>query len=191
MNAKNKRVYKKPTSAGQEPMFVKLILNNIWEVYNSISNRESEKIEKIIKNLNLSIPPKELRMTDRESTKILVQSIMSKWLPLPHSVLDILGTNLILLPLPLESLSVISLYSLSLRMVVDHLPNPIVAQGNRIIRLIPELSHVKDSDFDSSAAIQGAGGQLRVKMIPPPHFKEQNIMTGSFPSAFLKNKKIK
>ena len=36
LNTKNKRIYKKPTGADSQPMFVKLILANIWEVYKSV-----------------------------------------------------------------------------------------------------------------------------------------------------------
>ncbi|KAG4301225.1 hypothetical protein PCK1_002535 [Pneumocystis canis] len=68
-----------------KPMFVKLILENIWTVYDSIIlNRDQNKIEKIINSLNLNIPHREIVS---KNSKCLLTSIFSQWLPLSISVI--------------------------------------------------------------------------------------------------------
>ncbi|KTW28205.1 GTPase RIA1 [Pneumocystis jirovecii RU7] len=68
-----------------KPMFVKLILENIWAIYDSIIlNRDQNKIEKIIKNLELKIPRREILSKD---PKCLLTSIFSQWLSLSTSVI--------------------------------------------------------------------------------------------------------
>lgn len=68
-----------------KPMFVKLILENIWTIYHSIIlNKDQNKIEKIISNLELKIPQREIISKD---SKCLLTSIFSQWLPLSTSVI--------------------------------------------------------------------------------------------------------
>ncbi|KAG5440005.1 hypothetical protein PCK2_000697 [Pneumocystis canis] len=68
-----------------KPMFVKLILENIWSVYDSIIlNRDQNKIEKIISNLKLNIPHREIVS---KNSKCLLTSVFSQWLPLSTAVL--------------------------------------------------------------------------------------------------------
>ncbi|CAB4384618.1 unnamed protein product [Rhizophagus irregularis] len=48
-----------------KPLFVQLVLENIWSVYDSIIiNNNREKIEKIVKTLNLKILPRDMRSKD-------------------------------------------------------------------------------------------------------------------------------
>ncbi|KTW28974.1 hypothetical protein T552_01605 [Pneumocystis carinii B80] len=68
-----------------KPMFVKLILENIWTIYHSIIlNKDQNKIEKIISNLELKIPHREIISKD---SKCLLASVFSQWLPLSTSVI--------------------------------------------------------------------------------------------------------
>ncbi|KAG4303808.1 hypothetical protein PORY_002788 [Pneumocystis oryctolagi] len=68
-----------------KPMFVKLVLENIWTIYDSIIlNRNQHKIEKIISNLKLKIPHREIFSKD---SKYLLTSIFSQWLPLSTSII--------------------------------------------------------------------------------------------------------
>jgi len=46
--------------------------------------QDKEMASKIINNLNLQVPPRELKQTD---ARLVIYSIMSKWLPLSTSVL--------------------------------------------------------------------------------------------------------
>ncbi|CAB5197840.1 unnamed protein product [Rhizophagus irregularis] len=48
-----------------KPLFVQLVLENIWSIYDSIIiNNNREKIEKIVKTLNLKILPRDMRSKD-------------------------------------------------------------------------------------------------------------------------------
>lgn len=68
-----------------EPMFVSLILKNIWLIYeNTGENRDPEKLGKIVSALGLKVLPRDLRSKD---SKTLVRTIMSQWLPVASAVL--------------------------------------------------------------------------------------------------------
>ncbi|CAN8258415.1 unnamed protein product [Cochlearia groenlandica] len=116
-------VGKKSLSAGSKakPMFVQFVLEPLWQVYEAALDPGGDRVvlEKVIKSFNLSIPPRELQNKD---PKQVLQSVMSRWLPLSDAVLS---------------------------MAVKHLPDPIAAQGYRIPRLVPERKIIGDN-VDSS-----------------------------------------
>ncbi|RIB02088.1 P-loop containing nucleoside triphosphate hydrolase protein [Gigaspora rosea] len=90
-----------------KPMFVQFVLENIWAVYDSvIINNNREKIEKIVKSLQLKVLPRDMRSKD---TRALLTSMFNQWLPLSTAVL---------------------------LAVVDKLPSPIVAQPVRLPRIL-------------------------------------------------------
>ncbi|KAJ6795976.1 elongation factor-like GTPase 1 isoform X1 [Iris pallida] len=72
-------------------------------------------LEKVIKNFNLSVPPRELQNKD---PKVVLQVVMSRWLPLAETIMS---------------------------MVVTCMPDPVAAQSVRISRLLPkrELTEVE------------------------------------------------
>lgn len=112
-NAKTKMIVgKKGISAGTRarPMFVQFVLEPLWQVYQVAVEEDGnrEVLEKVIKSFNLSIPPRELQNKD---PKAVLQSVMSRWLPLSDTILS---------------------------MVVKHMPDPISAQSFRISRLLPK-----------------------------------------------------
>ncbi|XP_010490053.1 PREDICTED: elongation factor-like GTPase 1 [Camelina sativa] len=117
-------VGKKSLSAGSKakPMFVQFVLEPLWQVYEAALDPGGDRavLEKVIKSFNLSIPPRELQNKD---PKNVLQSVMSRWLPLSDAVLS---------------------------MAVKHLPDPIAAQGYRIPRLVPERNIIRGDDVDSS-----------------------------------------
>ncbi|RPA95202.1 P-loop containing nucleoside triphosphate hydrolase protein [Choiromyces venosus 120613-1] len=84
---KTKRVLQKKHLKGRnlKPMFVQLVLDNIWAVYTStVLNKDQEKIEKIVKSLGLKIPSREMKSKD---TRSLLSTIFSQWLPLSSALL--------------------------------------------------------------------------------------------------------
>ncbi|GES89533.1 P-loop containing nucleoside triphosphate hydrolase protein [Rhizophagus clarus] len=90
-----------------KPLFVQLVLENIWSVYDSIIiNNNREKIEKIVKALNLKILPRDMRSKD---TRNLLTTVFTQWLPLSSAVL---------------------------LAVIDQLPSPIVAQPVRLPKML-------------------------------------------------------
>jgi ribosome assembly protein 1 len=67
------------------PLFCLFVLDNIWNVYKTVLDmNDSEKVEKICKNLEVKVLPREIKGKDRRG---LLQSIMSQWLPLSFACL--------------------------------------------------------------------------------------------------------
>ncbi|KMZ67546.1 Elongation factor Tu family protein [Zostera marina] len=99
------------SSGGKEhqPMFVQLVLKPIWQVYMAAldSDEKNNTLAKLVKTFNLSIPPRDL---NNKNPKIVLQAVMSKWLPLSNAVL---------------------------KMVVECMPDPISALSHRISHLLP------------------------------------------------------
>ncbi|KAH9492468.1 Elongation factor-like GTPase 1 [Bulinus truncatus] len=82
---------------GKKPLFVQFVLDNIWAAYDAVViKKDSSMIEKIIQSLGLSIPPRDLRHKD---DRVLLQAVMSQWLPLSNAILDVVTTCL---PSPLQ-----------------------------------------------------------------------------------------
>lgn len=123
-NNKTKMIVGKKALGGgsnkAKPMFVQFVLEPLWKVYQAALEPDGEKemLEKLIKSFNLSIPPRELRNKD---PKVMLQAIMSRWLPLSDAILS---------------------------MVVRFMPDPIAAQSFRVSRLLPKRE-VLDSGVDS------------------------------------------
>lgn len=97
-----------------KPIFVQLVLEQIWAVYNATIGEDGGKgdpalLEKITKGLNLTIPPHVLRSKD---PRLLLTTVFSSWLPL----------------------SVALLVS-----VVEGLPSPKTAQAERLPDLLKDV----------------------------------------------------
>lgn len=81
-----------------KPLFVSLVLDNIWKIYeNVILSKNVEMIEKITTALNIEVLPRDLRSKD---DKQLLRKIMGQWLPVSTAVLL---TVIEKLPSPLSS----------------------------------------------------------------------------------------
>lgn len=119
LDPKTKKVlpHKRLQGRNLKPMFVQFVLDNIWAVYDSaLLHRDQDKIEKIIKTLNLKILPRDVKSKDYAS---LVRAIMNAWLPLSTAVL------------------------LS---VVDYLPSPSSAQQARLPSILNDAVSHKQVD---------------------------------------------
>lgn len=100
-----------------QPMFVEFVLKPVWQMYQEVLREDggrSEKVDKIIKNFNLNVPRRELQNKD---LKVVLQAVMSRWLPLADAVMT---------------------------MVVECTPDPVVAQGVRVARLMPKREVVPE-----------------------------------------------
>ena len=91
LEPKTKRVLASKHLKGRalKPMFVQLVLDNIWAVYNATTCGNNGKgdpalTEKIITSLNLRIPPHVLRSKDVRAT---MTTVFSSWLPLSTAIL--------------------------------------------------------------------------------------------------------
>ncbi|CAL9738522.1 ribosome assembly protein 1 [Monosporozyma servazzii] len=101
MDPKTKKIISSKSLKGRslKPLFVTLILDNIWKIYQNvvIDGRNLEFIEKITKALNVQLLPRDLRSKD---DKQLLKTIMGQWLPVSTAVLL---TVIEKLPSPLDS----------------------------------------------------------------------------------------
>ncbi|CDK27729.1 unnamed protein product [Kuraishia capsulata CBS 1993] len=100
LDPKSKKVISSKGLKGRtlKPLFVSLVLDNIWAAYDCISiNRDQEKLEKVVKSLSLKVNPRDLRSKD---SKTLINTVMSQWLPVSSAVLVTVVDKL---PSPLNS----------------------------------------------------------------------------------------
>ncbi|KAK1416537.1 hypothetical protein QVD17_32328 [Tagetes erecta] len=122
-------VGKKGLAAGSKarPMFVQFVLEPLWQVYEAALDVNGDKqiLEKLIKSFNLSVPPRELLNKDPKS---VLQSVMSRWLPLSDAILS---------------------------MVIKHMPDPVSAQSFRLSRLLPKRE-ILDEDLGKSDVLAEA-----------------------------------
>lgn len=117
-----------------KPIFVQLVLEQIWAVYQATMGGDNGKgdpalLEKIIKSLNLSIPPHILRSRD---PRLLLTTVFSSWLPL----------------------SVALLVS-----VVESLPSPRAAQAERfplLLQDVPGADHIDPRVKEAMVSFQKA-----------------------------------
>jgi len=122
LDPKTKRILGSKHLKGRhlKPMFVQLVLENIWAAYNATvggdhGKGDPEMLDKITKSLNVTIPPHIKRSKDPRS---LLTTVFSSWLPLSTAVLV---------------------------SVIEQLPSPPVAQAARVPALIessPASSHI-------------------------------------------------
>ncbi|XP_010132057.1 PREDICTED: elongation factor Tu GTP-binding domain-containing protein 1 isoform X2 [Buceros rhinoceros silvestris] len=96
LNTKAKKIMKGDQSKGKKPLFVQLVLDNIWSLYEAVMKRDKEKIEKIVTSLGLKIGARESRHTD---PKVQLNAICSQWLPISDAVLSMVCNKL---PSPLD-----------------------------------------------------------------------------------------
>ena len=84
-NSKTKTIVSGAQENAKKPLFVQIVLENLWSIYESVVIRkDKEMTEKIVQKLQLKVAPRDLKHSD---PKVQVQAILSQWLPLSHSVL--------------------------------------------------------------------------------------------------------
>ncbi|CAO2613957.1 Elongation factor-like GTPase 1 [Lemmus lemmus] len=99
INMKAKKIMKVDQAKGKKPLFVQLILENIWSLYDAVLKKDKEKIDKIVTSLGLRIGAREARHSD---PKVQINAICSQWLPISHAVLAMVCQKL---PSPLDMTS--------------------------------------------------------------------------------------
>ena len=86
INTKTKKIMKGASTKGKKPLFVSLILENIWALYDSILvGKDTEKIQKIVNTLNIKVAARDLRSNDARQK---LSAIFTQWLPLAIVVLN-------------------------------------------------------------------------------------------------------
>ncbi|XP_065105524.2 elongation factor-like GTPase 1 [Paramisgurnus dabryanus] len=97
LNLKAKKIMKGAQSKGKKPLFVQLVLDNIWSLYDAVvTRRDKEKVEKMVTSLGLKVMARDLRHSD---PKVLLSAICSQWLPVSQAVLSMVCEKL---PSPAE-----------------------------------------------------------------------------------------
>ncbi|XP_027138710.1 elongation factor-like GTPase 1 [Larimichthys crocea] len=97
LNAKAKKIMKGAQAKGKKPLFVQLVLDNIWSLYDAVvTRRDKEKVEKVVSSLGVKVMARDSRHTD---PKVLLSAICSQWLPLSQAVLSMVCEKL---PSPLD-----------------------------------------------------------------------------------------
>ncbi|XP_078052537.1 elongation factor-like GTPase 1 isoform X2 [Augochlora pura] len=90
-NTKTKRIMKGAQEKAKKPLFVQLILDNLWTLYETIMIRkDKEKISSMAEKLDIKLTSRDLRHTD---PKAQLQAICSQWLPLARACLDAVCEN--------------------------------------------------------------------------------------------------
>lgn len=97
LNMKTKKIMKGAQAKAKKPLFVQLILENIWAVYESVLlKRDAVMTEKIVQTLNLKVSPRDAKHKD---PKVHLHAIFEQWLPLARAVLEMVC---LFVPSPLE-----------------------------------------------------------------------------------------
>lgn len=86
IDMKQRKILKNAQAKAKKPLFVSMVLENIWKVYDTVCvRRDKIKLERVCQVLEISLSPRDINHTDsRYQTKL----IMSKWLQLANNVLD-------------------------------------------------------------------------------------------------------
>lgn len=114
LDPKTKKVISSKGLKGRvlKPLFVSLVLENIWKIYqNILIEKNVEVLEKIIKALDLKILPRDLRSKDNKN---LLNQVMGQWLPVSSAVL---------------------------LTVTEKLPSPLTSQAERIPTILKSAPH--------------------------------------------------
>jgi ribosome assembly protein 1 len=82
-NSKHKRCDSGAYSKGKTSIFVQMILENIWTLYNNVMTSEVEKISAFCEKLKLRYRPR-----SAISRKTILKSICMEWLPLDRSIFE-------------------------------------------------------------------------------------------------------
>ncbi|XP_060899710.1 elongation factor-like GTPase 1 isoform X1 [Labrus mixtus] len=100
LNAKAKKIMKGAQAKGKKPLFVQLVLDNIWSLYDAVvTRRDKEKVEKVMTSLGIKVLARDSRHSD---PKVLLSAICAQWLPVSQAVLSMVCEKL---PSPLDMVS--------------------------------------------------------------------------------------
>lgn len=85
-SAREKKCVRGAQEKAKKPMFVQLVLENIWNLYEVIAVRkDKDKIPAIAEKFNVKIHLRDFRQSD---PKVHIHAIFSKWLPIQRAVLE-------------------------------------------------------------------------------------------------------
>jgi len=150
VNAKAKRIQKGAAAKGKKPLFVQLILENIWAVYDAaVFRMDKERLMKIAESLQVKVAARDLRSTD---AKQQVTAILSQWLPLAPTVLRVACRKL---PAPTE-------------LTEERVAKLMCPQNKRFDALPPETKALTDAFLRCSSSAESPVIVFVSKMFPVP-----------------------
>lgn len=86
LNTKEKKIMKNAQLKAKKPLFVSLILENIWKLNDIILSRQDDSILlHCLKKMDILVTKRDFKLTD---VKAKLQAIFSEWLPLAKVALD-------------------------------------------------------------------------------------------------------
>ncbi|CAC5382553.1 RIA1 [Mytilus coruscus] len=128
LNSKTKRIMKGAQAKGKKPLFVQIVLENIWSVYEAVYVRkDKDMIEKIVNSLDLKVSPRDIKHND---PKVQIKAITTQWLPLSDAVL---GAVVEKLPSPLQ-------------ITEDRIEKLMCPHGKRFDKLPQETQQLKEDE---------------------------------------------
>ncbi|XP_045511876.1 elongation factor-like GTPase 1 isoform X2 [Pieris brassicae] len=99
LNSKTKRFMKGAQEKAKKPLFVQVVFDNLWNIYETIILRnDKQEVPGICEKLGIKLTTRDLRHTD---ARVQLQSLMMQWLPLSQTVLNMVCSKL---PSPKEIL---------------------------------------------------------------------------------------
>ena len=85
-NSKDKSILPGSQAKAKKPLFVQIVLENLWAVYEAVVIRKDKlMVEKIVQSLSLKVLARDLKHSD---PKVQIQAILTQWLPLSDAVLS-------------------------------------------------------------------------------------------------------
>jgi len=92
INSKEKKIMKGAFSKNKKPLFVQLVLDNIWMFYQTILvDKDRPKLDRMLNVLELKVPVRDLRSPD---PRVQLSAVLASWLPLALSVLSMVCDKL-------------------------------------------------------------------------------------------------
>lgn len=87
---KKKSIEKGALEKGRKPLFVQLVLENLWNVYDLVENRDVDKLKTISEKLGIAQTARDLKHAD---IRIPIRNLLSQWLPIEKSLLKLVVIN--------------------------------------------------------------------------------------------------
>lgn len=87
---KKKSIDKGALEKGRKPLFVQLVLDNLWNVYDLVENRDVDKLKAISEKLGIAQTVRDLKHAD---IRIPIRNLLSQWLPMEKSLLELVVNN--------------------------------------------------------------------------------------------------
>lgn len=86
IDTKQKKILKNAQAKAKKTLFVSMVLENIWKIYDIVSvRRDKVRMLKICEALDIKLTQRDVNHTD---ARYQVKLILSKWLPLSQNVLE-------------------------------------------------------------------------------------------------------